>query len=651
MIKRILLSLFFLGSVFVINTNAQSTDGFFKVNNNDIYNNRDVTINGASGGFDNINMNPQSTDEEAPIGSGLLIMMAAGAGYAVARRKRASRKGMTMLLALGLILGMTQCKKNTVTPVTPAGNSVHITLDANFGGEKTGFDPATGQFVWSSGRTEYINVGGAKSGYLGQLQSTEMDPEGIVFSGDITPAADEGTLYFFYLGNGDHKEATTVDFSNQYGDHDRMTNWHIAIGQSEYEPGQTTFKTTLNMAMAYAYFNISQFTDASNTLESVYIHGDDVYSTATINYNNGTITGASKGYIRLGNEIGNTSKYVALIPSVTTETVINFDSNSKTGSLTFYRGIKPASFYSDGGEALAVAAEAGSGIPGTFSVSASKKVFFSKGNLQYQASTGTWRFAENQYDFVGNSSVGNVYETIGGIANTKCDNTQIADNYEGWIDLFGWGTSGYNHGATNYQPYKIDKNVAYYYAYGNKDYDLDSEDGKADWGIQNSSSIINSYEYHTWRTLTSAEWQYLFNTSSGRCTEGVYFCKCRIQTETSTYVNGIIVLPDNWDNTYYAFPSDWYNKPAIGYDKVTVSIENWINQIQNNGGVFIPAAGKRSGTSYSDSGYMDYWSSTHYNDNYIYTLRATGYGGNMGDNTHTNYRYDGCAVRLVYDVE
>ena len=34
-------------------------------------------------------------------------------------------------------------------------------------------------------------------------------------------------------------------------------------------------------------------------------------------------------------------------------------------------------------------------INGLFSVSSTKKVYFSQGNLQYQASTNTWRFAEN----------------------------------------------------------------------------------------------------------------------------------------------------------------------------------------------------------------------------------------------------------------
>ena len=37
-------------------------------------------------------------------------------------------------------------------------------------------------------------------------------------------------------------------------------------------------------------------------------------------------------------------------------------------------------------------------INSLFSVSDDLQVRFSRGNLQYQASTNTWRFAENQYD-------------------------------------------------------------------------------------------------------------------------------------------------------------------------------------------------------------------------------------------------------------
>ena len=41
-------------------------------------------------------------------------------------------------------------------------------------------------------------------------------------------------------------------------------------------------------------------------------------------------------------------------------------------------------------------------LPGLFTINVSgEKVVFSQGNLQYQASTNTWRFAEHQYDYIG----------------------------------------------------------------------------------------------------------------------------------------------------------------------------------------------------------------------------------------------------------
>ena len=75
-------------------------------------------------------------------------------------------------------------------------------------------------------------------------------------------------------------------------------------------------------------------------------------------------------------------------------------------------------------------------LPGYFSVSETKTVAFSQGNLQYQAApTPTWRFATNQWDVVGSADFGNVY-----VDEVKCNNALIADDYTGWIDLFGGGT-------------------------------------------------------------------------------------------------------------------------------------------------------------------------------------------------------------------
>ena len=55
-----------------------------------------------------------------------------------------------------------------------------------------------------------------------------------------------------------------------------------------------------------------------------------------------------------------------------------------------------------------------------YSVSDTSKVRFSRGNLQYQASTDTWRFAEEQWMFYGYG------------------NEKISPDAEEWIDLFGY---------------------------------------------------------------------------------------------------------------------------------------------------------------------------------------------------------------------
>lgn len=607
MLKKYLLSLILLFGGVSLSLNAQS-DSFFRNGYDNDYTNRDNITNDITLGGVTNDENPT-----VPVGSGLLIMVAAGAGYAVARRKGAARKGMTMILALGLILGMTQCKKNTVTPVTPAGNSVHITLNANFGGEKTGFDPANGTFNWSNGTTEFINVGGKKTGYLGQLQGTwSEDPTAIVFSGNITPASDEEMLYFFYLGNGDHASATTLDFSNQVGDLDHITNWHIAIGNAGYTSGQTSFTTTLDMAMAIAYFDLSGFGS-----ETVTLFGNDVYSTATIDYKNGTITGAAKGNINLGT--ANSGKYVALIPSVNNETVLQFDSNSKTGIMRFLRGIKPASYYSNSGEALSVTANA------LFSVSSTKKVRFSRGNLQYNKTASEWSFMEHQFSTV---------ETPEMSIGTNYANQNI-------VSLFGWGTSGYE------SKYPYMTATAGYYTDNITDTDYD-------WGKYNSSSITNGGGYSGWYTLSESEWTWLIGPTKSSPNPGT---NCRSVSNTlsdqarftlaiidNTY-KGMIIFPDTYTHPEGATITGATYNTYSAYT-ATLTMDDW-NKMENAGAIFLPVAGFRNNTTvrytdYSSNYVGEYWSTTKNGTNY-----TTMYFKNNQISYYGESVYKGCSVRLV----
>ena len=157
-------------------------------------------------------------------------------------------------------------------------------------------------------------------------------------------------------------------------------------------------------------------------------------------------------------------------------------------------------------------------IYGLFSVSDTQKVWFSQGNLQYRATTNTWRFAENQWDYVGE------------------DNSNISPTYNDWIDLFGWGTSGYDHGAVCYQPWSTSMNAGDYCDYGGI-YNLYDQNGQADWGynaISNGGNVENS----GWRTMTLDEWLYVLGIRTDADD------KCGSATVNG--VQGIVLLPDNW---------------------------------------------------------------------------------------------------------
>lgn len=66
-----------------------------------------------------------------------------------------------------------------------------------------------------------------------------------------------------------------------------------------------------------------------------------------------------------------------------------------------------------------------------FSVNANKKIIFSSGNLQYQPSTGSWRFADNQWDiFIPDNSNDSIGQWVGHFANdTSMLNNSVGD---GW---------------------------------------------------------------------------------------------------------------------------------------------------------------------------------------------------------------------------
>ena len=260
---------------------------------------------------------------------------------------------------------------------------------------------------------------------------------------------------------------------------------------------------------------------------------------------------------------------------------------------------------------------------GVFSVSATKKVEFSKGNLQYQASTDTWRFAPSQWTVIGSN------------------NTNISSTYSGWIDLFGWGTSGHNHGAVCYQPWSTSTTINQYYAYGSSTANLIDQTGQADWGCNPISNADN--KPNQWRTLTCQEWGYLTETRT--TSSGIRYAKAIVNS-----VNGLILLPDDWSASTYSLSNT--NTYDASFSSNTITALQW-NVLEKHGAVFLPTTGYRNGTEvHNVTALGQYWSST--------IDSSSSYLGQMGsmlsfrDAFFTprgrNYYYSGISVRLVRDV-
>ena len=303
-------------------------------------------------------------------------------------------------------------------------------------------------------------------------------------------------------------------------------------------------------------------------------------------------------------------------------------------------------------------------LPGLFSVSENRKVRFSQGNLQFNPDDNVWRFAEDQWDFVGGTcfddslgemNVGTVYAN-----GAKSDNTKVFKYYPGWIDLYGWATSGWDNGNTYYHPYDFTGHISEIWHmsndcafYGPPDnVDLTGNYAQADWGVHNTISNGGSRQ---WRTPSVDEFNYLL--LSRETPSGILFAKAIVGG-----VRGLVVLPDDWNASTYPFrvvnmDCDYYE------NKITCG--EWLDVLEPAGAVFLPAAGRRfqwmgetsitysyqeSMSSYSEG---NYWTSSACED-MVDGAKNIWFGGTDGALYYPYFEYRswrcyGFSVRLVSD--
>ena len=231
-------------------------------------------------------------------------------------------------------------------------------------------------------------------------------------------------------------------------------------------------------------------------------------------------------------------------------------------------------------------------ISGVFSVSATKQVYFSKGNLRYASSK--WSFFDNQYDYYSSYSE------------------------DAW-DKFGWSTSATTYGMNT--------------STDNSDYSGDF----VDWGATMGTG---------WFTLNKDEWTYLFNTRSASTvngTENGRYAKAKVNN-----VPGVILFPDTYTHPDGVTAPTGVNATGdTGWNGNSYTVADW-TKMESAGCVFLPAAGSRSGSSVNEPGTNgNYWSATPIVSNYVY--RVVFYSGLLNPASNSNRRV-GLSVRLVREV-
>ncbi len=296
--------------------------------------------------------------------------------------------------------------------------------------------------------------------------------------------------------------------------------------------------------------------------------------------------------------------FMPIAPGVYTQLV--FTAKDASGNVLATRVVRGKEYARSGvytidlnGSDLAVV---GASIPlgGFFSVSNEKKVRFSSGNLQYQASTGLFRFAQDQYLSVG------------------ADNSSISSTNDGWIDLFGWGTKD--------APFKTSLDDAQYTSYSN-------------WGAMMNDNVFAELKNNGYRELKNEEWQYLLARPDKTA-------MATVNAFGSSYM-GLLLLPDD-----FTLPNSCSYTAGFAqkYATNTYSFDQW-EAMQKAGAVFLPAAGFRNGTTVESHHVVGgYWAA----GSYTLGTKPISYYLNFGCGdafvNYNDYRHTGRSVRLVVDV-
>jgi hypothetical protein len=566
----------------------------------------------------------------------------------------------TIIMALALVLGMSQCKKQETPTNGNSGEMVHITLNVNDSeslavnvndnGGRHAVAPNLGVIQFTNGDKLYVGNNNHYVGYLNYV----VDESGRRFDGYIDGSAcsTSDKLHFYFLGGkgpdvttiNDNPESFTISIANQT---DNLPVLCYGIS-NEYYSTNGSYTASLAYKCALVKFVLN-----NDTYNNWYL--SDVYDQATISF--ATTAGDaftpiaaktdSKGRITLHREQGNVGVRWAILLAGTTLPGVSNPLNENDF-------ITDLDFQVQRPDKDDVVKNNITGEYSTFTVGPNKKVWFSKANLKYTPGTGTWGFHKDQIsecvtpDEYGATSHGVTTYFVG---QSNLNNPGRTYNTSE-MDRFSWG---YNE-TTSASEGGESSNPDYVHGGG---VDLSVADG-TDWGCV-FTGVGNDY----WRTLTANEWDsLLFHRGS----KSFMMISCIVPNKDSTardICRGLLLFPDGFDETQIAgltmctgtnntnlmkpgFHTYLYNKVDYTYDEIGtgyayVYIDKGVTDAAGNyyyytnpnsnmyklleaGCVFLPAVGYRmsnNGSNYDKYNYYETDSQGYYAQGYYWTASST----------------------------
>ena len=622
-LKALLLFAFF--ALFLLNPaslNAQKSDGFFR-GGNDNYDNRTsgITINDEGG------INNYGIGETVPLGSGLIILTAIGAGYAIARRKRSRRdtsnvsKYGTLLLAFALILSMTNCKKKADTISNPAVvEGVHITLDVcGDDGSKVvvtpGYENPVTHEVYANVKYEDGDIiyVGYNNNYVGYLTYTSTVENTGYFSGDVSIAAPVGEqpLHFYLLGGKGFTPTidgniATVVISDQSEQYPVISYYH----SNEPYTGSGAYTSKLRNKCSIMKFNV-----VTESTSPICIMGMNNKVTVDFTTPNGTDNGFSYskyqniGEIKMMAGAGTRWAIVLPQPALSAGTheaytsiaeVMASNEDYLTGTRCAIPEIGRNQYLSDATNRTITVNETPS-----FTVNEDGlKVLFAPANLQATTDddwdTWNWSFMEHQYS----------YSVDEGLNDEIWDDDYDTYRYasDAHVTMFKWGANGLSGGE---KPYNITAKDSKYKA------NLTSAQ---DWGVPANAANLGGH--NNWRTPSMGEWSYVASRKILDNKDAYGFA-------VIDKMKGFILLPDNWNG---AIDPDFVYGFVEGQTNVYTA-ESW-ESMEAAGVVFLPAAGYRAAVLMTE-----FW--------LVGTYWSTNYGGIQYD--ESNHVDRTCAYAFTFN--